>query len=152
METNTSAIQALAKAVMLVVQAIGRTQKRGLKRLGYDLTAVSILDMIVQREPIHPTTIAAELDLLPSSVTRQVQALARAGYVAVVADPADRRSSLIETTELGRQELRRLQAISLDAFAELIRDWEEQDIQTLTTLLMRFAARLPGRRPMERPP
>jgi DNA-binding MarR family transcriptional regulator len=148
METNKSTVQDLAQAIMLVVQAIGRTQKRGLKRLGYDLTAVAILDMIVRREPIHPITIAAELDLLPSSVTRHLQALARAGHVAVVADPADGRSSLIETTELGRQELRRLQAISLEAFAELIRDWQEQDIQTLTTLLTRFAAGLPSRRPM----
>lgn len=137
------AVQALAQALMRVVQSIGRTQKRGLKRLGYDLTTVALLDVVATRGPIHPTHIAEELNLLPSSVTRQVQLLEEAGHVAVVADPKDGRSYLIEMTVSGREELQRLHDISIEAFALLIRDWEVADIERFTSLLTRFADGLP---------
>lgn len=144
MQANSSDIQALATVVMEVVQAVGRTQKRGLKRLGYDLTAAAVLERIARHGPIRPTDLAADLDLLPSSVTRHLHVLQRSGLVAVTADPSDGRGSVVAITLDGRDELARLQSISVQAFARLIDGWEAADIRTFTTLLQRFAAGLPG--------
>jgi len=140
-------VQALANAVMQVVQRVRRTQARGLKRRSVDLTTVAVLEAIVARGPVHPSALAAELAVPPSSVTRQVQAIEQAGHVAVVGDPADRRACLIEATAAGREELQRLHAISLEAFAPLITDWDVEEIRTLTALLTRFAAGLPSDQP-----
>lgn len=144
METNKSDSEALASVLMHVVQRMEQTQARGLRRLGYDPIQVAILEQIVLRGPVHPSTIAEELDIPPSSVTRQVQVLEQANHVVVTRDAADRRACLLEATAAGREELQRLQAISVEAFARLLDSWQPEEIRLLTTLLTRFAASLPA--------
>ncbi len=76
--------------------------------------------------------------MAPSSVTRHVQALEDAGQVTVEADPADARTCLIEVTEAGTKELEHLEAAGLTVFAEVVAEWSEDDLRTLTSLLTRL--------------
>jgi len=76
--------------------------------------------------------------MAPSSVTRHVQALEDAGHVTVEVDPFDARTCLVEATDDGVEELRRLEQLGLAAFEEVVADWDAGDLVTLTRLLRRL--------------
>lgn len=54
-------------------------------------------------QPWHVTELAVEMALPQSTTTRLLDQLEQAGLVRRVADPANRRATLIEVTELGHQ-------------------------------------------------
>ena len=71
-------------------------------------------------------------------MTRRVRELEYGGLVAVTADPADRRSCLVSLTEAGSDERRRLTEFGLKRFALFVKDWESDDVRTLTELLWKL--------------
>lgn len=99
---------------------------------------LSVLQVIASKPGISPKAIAEELNLHPSSITRQVQVLEDAGYVTVVVNPEDRRSCHITLTDAGRDEVQRLTRIGLERFALFVADWEAEEVQTLARLLWKF--------------
>ena len=118
--------------------------------------ALSLLQVIAERDGIRPSEIA-DLQLVhPSLVTRQVRELEDAGYAQVTADPADGRSWLVTLTSSGQEEMRRLQQVGLDRFALFVADWDPGEVRTLTGLLDKLKSsmaavsereqQLPGRR------
>lgn len=58
--------------------------------------------------PLRMTAIADRLSVVPRSVTDMVDAVERAGLVVRLADPDDRRSTLVELTPAGRLLIDRL--------------------------------------------
>ncbi len=68
-----------------------------------------VLNIIAAQELMRPTEIADELDMMPSSVSRHLQALLAEGLVAVSGNPDDRRSSLVTSTDTGRAPLERFE-------------------------------------------
>jgi DNA-binding MarR family transcriptional regulator len=94
-----------------------------------------LLQIVAGRDGIRPSEIADLLEVHPSLVTRQVQELEAGGYVQVAEDPADRRSCHIELTTMGVHELRRLEQVGLERFAEFVADWEPSEVRTFTALL-----------------
>jgi DNA-binding MarR family transcriptional regulator len=103
-----------------------------------DVTRVGVLRLAVERGPIRPTDIAAGLDVNPSTVTRQLQALHRLGFIAMSEDPQDRRAALASATAEGRRQLRTLDETGLAVFAAVVEEWSTQDLVTLTELLSRM--------------
>ena len=97
--------------------------------------ALSLLQLVADRQPIRPSEIADLQDVHPSLVTRQVRELEDAGHVQVAADPADRRSCLVTLTQAGAGELQRLTRAGLDRFALFVADWQPGEVRTLTALL-----------------
>jgi DNA-binding MarR family transcriptional regulator len=63
--------------------------------------------------------LAAQLDVVPRSVTTMVDALEEAGFVARHADPGDRRSVLVALTDEGRRLLDGLEAARRDSAEEV---------------------------------
>ncbi|MGP8064417.1 MAG: MarR family winged helix-turn-helix transcriptional regulator [Acidimicrobiales bacterium] len=108
-----------------------RRQRRGAGTL-------SLLQVIGDHEAIRPSEIAEIQAVHPSLVTRQVRELEDGGLVAVTADPADRRSCLVSLTEAGSDERRRLSEFGLKRFALFVKDWESDDVRTLTELLWKL--------------
>jgi DNA-binding MarR family transcriptional regulator len=104
----------------------------------YDATRVGVLRLAAERGPIRPSDLAAELDVNPSSITRQVKALHGLGHLTVSGDPSDGRAYIVEATEQGRAELRSFDDKGLDVFSAVVEDWSEQDLRQLTTLLNRM--------------
>ena len=98
-------------------------------------SALSLLQVIAERDGIRPSEIA-DLQLVhPSLVTRQVRDLEDAGYAQVTGDPADGRSWLVTLTPAGQDEMRRLRQVGLDRFALFVADWEPAEVRALTGLM-----------------
>ena len=93
--------------------------------------------MIEDHEQIRPSDIAELQQVHPSLVTRKVREVEEAGYVEVIADPADGRSYLVSLTPAGSQELRRLLEFGLRRFALFV-NWEPDQVRTLTELLQKL--------------
>ncbi|MFB7653244.1 MULTISPECIES: MarR family winged helix-turn-helix transcriptional regulator [unclassified Streptomyces] len=88
--------------------------------------------------PLRIGEIADRMQVVGPHVTRQVQALEKRGLVRRVADPHDRRASLIEPTEPGTDAANRYVTSLLSWFAEALADWPRQDREDLTRLLTRL--------------
>jgi DNA-binding MarR family transcriptional regulator len=108
-----------------------RRQRKGASTL-------SLLQVIDDHEQIRPSDIAELQQVHPSLVTRQVRELEDAGYVEVIADPADRRSYLVRLAPAGSEELRRLLEFGLRRFALFVKDWEPDQVRTLAALLQKL--------------
>jgi DNA-binding MarR family transcriptional regulator len=126
-------VQQLVSALITVSGGLERARRRI-----RDAGTLALLAIVGSRSGIRPSEIAAELGVNQSSVTRQVQALARAGHVEVSADLNDRRSCLLELTSAGREELHRLNRIGMDLFMKFVADWDAEDVRTLARLLWKF--------------
>jgi DNA-binding MarR family transcriptional regulator len=112
--------------------------QRGMAR-SFDVPRVGVLRSVADGR-LRPSEIGERLDMAPSSVTRHVQALEDAGQVGVEPDPDDARTCLIQATPAGLDELDQLERAGLVAFEQVVRDWNDEDLQTLTRLLRRLTA------------
>nr|WP_145487721.1 MULTISPECIES: MarR family transcriptional regulator [Streptomyces] len=83
--------------------------------------------------------IAERMQVVGPHITRQVQTLEKRGLVRRVADPHDRRASLVEPTETGREAADRYLTSILGWFADALTDWAPQDRDDLARLLTRLA-------------
>jgi DNA-binding MarR family transcriptional regulator len=105
-----------------------RRQRKGASRL-------SLLQVIHDHHEIRPSDIADLQQVHPSHVTRQVRELEDAGYVKIIPDPSDGRSYVVTLTPAGSGERRRLVEFGLKRFALFVKDWEPDQVRTLTELL-----------------
>lgn len=110
-------------------------------------SALPLLGTLSRLGPSRTTVLATELALDPSTISRQVDALARSGYVDKVADPRDRRASLVQLTESGCAVLREHLAILGAALHDLLADWSMTDLHALSDLLGRFNSDVHARIP-----
>ncbi|QHC31317.1 MarR family winged helix-turn-helix transcriptional regulator [Streptomyces sp. HF10] len=88
--------------------------------------------------PMTITTLACTLGLDPSTAGRQVAALTAAGLVERAADPADRRRWVITPTAEGLREMRVVRDRRTESHADLLGDWDPEDLRTLGTMLDRY--------------
>jgi MarR family transcriptional regulator, temperature-dependent positive regulator of motility len=122
----------MVAALMATVTSIERAKSRG------KASELVALQAIAAHGNVQPSTLSVELRLHQSSVTRQIQAFERAGFVKVAANPADGRSCHVSLTAAGRAELRRLTQFGLKRFALFVEEWDAKDVRTLARLLERF--------------
>ncbi|HZO64542.1 MAG TPA: MarR family transcriptional regulator [Kribbellaceae bacterium] len=133
MKANKYALRAASAACTRFADAY----RRGSDQV-YDATRVGVLRLAAERGPIRPTDIAAELDVNPSSITRQVKALHALGHLTATGDRNDGRAYLVQATDQGRAELRAFDDKGLEVFSAVVEDWSEHDLELLTTLLNRM--------------
>jgi DNA-binding MarR family transcriptional regulator len=88
--------------------------------------------------PVRLTDLAAALGLDPSSVSRQVTALERSGWIVRERDPHDQRAQRLNLTAKGRDVVALLREARHDALRRLTPDWSDQDINDLTSRLARL--------------
>ncbi|NEA35647.1 MarR family winged helix-turn-helix transcriptional regulator [Streptomyces sp. SID13031] len=120
----------------VVVGFVGAAQ-RGMTA-NFDLARVSVLTAVAAEGPLRPREVGKRVGMAPSSVTRHVQALEDAGQLSVEPDPEDHRTCLLEVTEAGRGELATLRAVGGAVLGEVVADWSQKDISTLSSLLQRL--------------
>ncbi|HET6743222.1 MAG TPA: MarR family transcriptional regulator [Kribbella sp.] len=108
--------------------------------LALDRPAMSILlTLSMAGTPLRVGEIADRMQVVGPHVTRQVQALEQRALVRRVADPSDRRASLIEATEAGAEAASRYTSTIVGWFRGVIADWPEQDRSELGRLLSKLA-------------
>lgn len=103
-------------------------------------SAYGILCRLADEGPQRLGSFATAFGLDPSTITRQVQALERAGMATRSTDDADRRASILALTDEGREVLDRTRAHRRQAFADALADWSEQDRAELARLLAKLNA------------
>ena len=87
----------------------------------------------------HSKELAAECALDPSTISRAVGALVRAGLVMRTADPADGRASVLGLTPLGQETLNNVVRWYDDFLADALRNWTPRDLTDLAGMLHRFS-------------
>src|SRR5260370_33954368 len=103
MQPERQDVQQLVMALCAVNSSLERARRRMPQA-----SRLSVLQLIAANPRVSPKAIAAELDLHPSSITRQVHVLEDAGHVAVVANQEDRRACPTTLTDAGRGKVNRL--------------------------------------------
>ncbi|MGX1226545.1 MarR family winged helix-turn-helix transcriptional regulator [Streptomyces ambofaciens] len=120
----------------------GRLTERAAEAAGLALDRPAMGVLVTLRtadQPLRIGEIADRMQVVGPHVTRQVQSLEKRGLVHRVADPHDRRASLIEPTDAGMEAANRYVTSLLGWFAEALADWPRQDREDLTRLLTRLA-------------
>jgi DNA-binding MarR family transcriptional regulator len=103
-----------------------------------EISGAAVLVRLDLMGPVRLTDLAHALSLDPSSVSRQVSALERNGWVGREDDPDDRRAQRLQLTPEGQDLVHRLRAERAAVLAQLTPDWSEADLAELTSLLARL--------------
>ncbi len=103
-----------------------------------ELSGVTLLGRLALIGPARLTELAASLGLDPSSVSRQVAAVERSGYVAREDDPSDGRATRLVLTAQGREVVDAVHAKRAEALVRLTPGWSDSDVDRLTGLIARL--------------
>lgn len=116
--------------------------KRDMPRLaGFDHPVGLVPLAVVNRlAPARVKDVARELHVDFSVASRQVSALAAAGYIRREPDPEDRRAQLVSPTEAGTAALERAHERIVGVFAAALDEWSDEAIESLTSALTRLRA------------
>lgn len=121
---------------------------RGLKEINTHALGISgvrceqagalVLHRLELLGPVRLTDLANALGLDPSSVSRQVSALERAGWVAREKDPQDLRAQRLVLTPKGLDVVEVVRTARQEALARLTPGWSVQEVDDLTSRLARL--------------
>lgn len=106
---------------------------------GFDRSAIILLKSLAALGPTRSSALAAAVHSDPSTVSRQVAALVRDGFVERQADQEDGRACLLAATPAGLAllaEQRQRMGMNL---AKALRHWRQEDIEQFVELFERFA-------------
>jgi DNA-binding MarR family transcriptional regulator len=107
-----------------------------------DLPTAAILGRVGDEGPLRLSTLADRLGLDLSTVSRQVPALERAGWLAREQDPHDRRAQLLRLTPQGRGVLADRRAQDADLLRAALPGWTDEDVAQLAASIVRLNADL----------
>jgi DNA-binding MarR family transcriptional regulator len=116
-----------------------RTNAR-MSAAGLSLARFRVLQALASGGRLRMNELSAALGVVPRTVTTIIDALENDGMVARLADPADRRATLLEITGEGLSQLHRLRALHDAAAAELFEALTPAEKQQLARLLRRLQA------------
>jgi DNA-binding MarR family transcriptional regulator len=111
--------------------------------------AYGLLGRIASGGPGRLSTLAADMCVDLSTVSRQVAALEAAGLVRRAPDPADRRASLIEATETGAEVFARNRDKWIAALRHLLSDWTPAERREFARLFARLNDAMERTKPLE---
>jgi DNA-binding MarR family transcriptional regulator len=103
-----------------------------------DRSAYAILCRLDDEGPQRLGALATVFGLDPSTITRQVQSIERAGLAARSTDPRDRRVSLLALTDAGLDAVHATRQHRRGQLNQLLADWPEDDVDEFASLLERF--------------
>jgi DNA-binding MarR family transcriptional regulator len=106
------------------------------------LSGFPLLARLVTEGPGRSGELAAAMCADPSTISRQVAVLVKAGLVERRADPEDRRASLLAATDEGHRVLEHERRRRADQLAEALVAWTPESRAELSELLGRFVADL----------
>lgn len=102
------------------------------------LVAYSILDLVLERDGCLATDLAEQFLLDKSTVSRQVGALEKLGYLVRAVDPGNRRNHVLKATPAGRSVAREAERRRREAFQARFADWTDADVTAMAGFLTRY--------------
>ncbi len=136
MEAGSGHIEQQMMLLLRRVQRIHMSTSSGTVTL--DRSAYGIMCRLADEGPQRLGSLAHAFGLDPSTITRQVQALEKAGLAVRSTDEADRRASILQLTEEGATVLRRTRAYRRARLEEILRDWSPEEREEFGRLLEKF--------------
>ena len=103
--------------------------------LGWTVGSRAVVELLVATGPATVPQLAERLSLARQNVQRLVDGLVRLGHVRTVANPAHRRSVLVELTGRGRRAFDRLHAQELEEMGGLAAECTAQELATAGRVL-----------------
>jgi DNA-binding MarR family transcriptional regulator len=114
-----------------------KKDKDGVERAAYVLLARLVID-----GPHRSNALAEAVHSDPSTVSRQIAALVRIGYVERRPDPADGRACLLAATDEGHRVFAANRDLRNRWISDVTSDWDDADRERLVELMDRFTTAL----------
>lgn len=113
--------------------------------LGPDVqpAAWTVLRAVMRLAPTQAGAIAAATGMDKSAVSRQLKELRERGLVAIEQSPEDARAVVVTPTEDARMRVRVITDVWRGRFRDIFGSWTDEELQTFSVLLDRFAASMP---------
>ncbi|BCY06083.1 MarR family winged helix-turn-helix transcriptional regulator [Actinoplanes sp. L3-i22] len=105
---------------------------------GAEFSALMLLLPLRAMGPMRVTDLAELKQADPSTISRQVAQLVKAGLARREADPADGRASRLAVTETGEVACERLGAARTALLARALSDWPAERVDTFAQLFEEF--------------
>ena len=137
-EADLELADTVVRELFLLIRQVKRSTERHRPEMIVDMAGYHLLAHLRFGGPQRATGVAATFHADPSTISRQVSALVRAGLVERRADPDDGRASLLAATDDGVRVIEAERRRRARVIAKVLGDWEPADRQALTTLLDRF--------------
>ena len=133
-------IDDVARELVLLFRGLKGLHREVLTEVGIrlELPATAVLTCLAERGSQRLSAVAEVLDLDLSSVSRQVGALEREGWVARERDPADSRAVLLDLTDEGRAVLQRVRDARVGLLAARLPGWSPDELRAFSASLARF--------------
>ena len=113
-----------------------------LEKLGISAGQAPVLALLMQTESMSQRELAREIHITPASVSGLLKRMEREGMVTRTSDPRDARSTLVALSDKGRQICARAMQYFCGSASVLIRDFTEQETETLYGFVQRMLANL----------
>ena len=140
MDTANKQIEQQITVLLRRVQRIHLSTTTG--DVNLERSAYGIMCKLADEGPQRLGALATAFGLDPSTITRQVQALEEIGLAARTTDPSDRRASILDLTETGREVLDSTRTRRRTKLQNALSDWPETDLTDFGRLLKEFNASL----------
>jgi DNA-binding MarR family transcriptional regulator len=140
MDTANKQIEQQITVLLRRVQRIHLSTTTG--DVNLERSAYGIMCKLADEGPQRLGALATAFGLDPSTITRQVQALEEIGLAARRTDPSDRRASILDLTDTGREVLDSTRTRRRTRFQRALSDWPESDLTDFGRLLKEFNASL----------
>lgn len=105
-----------------------------------DSGALTLLSIINNSGALRPSALAERMSTGASNISKIFARLQEAGLAQRLPDPTDSRASLIGLTSAGQQAGAVVRAAGHTLIDEMLKEWDEQDRDTLVRLLSQFEA------------
>jgi DNA-binding MarR family transcriptional regulator len=106
--------------------------------LGAEFSALMLLFPLSAMGPMRVTDLAEVKQADPSTISRQVAQLVKAGLAHREADPVDGRASRLAVTDAGRSACQKLQDVRLGMFSDALSNWPAERIAAFADLFAEF--------------
>jgi DNA-binding MarR family transcriptional regulator len=149
LRTDPPPVHDVADTFIRLMRSFIRMRSQFLAAAQHDVewSAHVLIAHLAVEGPMRSGALAELVQSDPSTVSRQVAALVRDGFVERRADPEDGRASLLVVTGKGEDVYRDHQKIRYERFQRMMADWSEGDCRTFASLLARFTEGLECGRP-----
>lgn len=136
MDSANQRIEQQMTVLLRRVQRIHISTSSGTVNL--DRSAYGIMCRLADEGPQRLGVLATTFGLDPSTITRQVQALEKAGLAERSTDAADRRASILQLTDEGQVVLKQTREYRRQRLDEVLSGWSDKDRKEFGRLLEQF--------------
>lgn len=128
-------IELIEQQVNDFIRRIVMTEKR---KDSLDRSAYILLHQLSSNGPAGVKTLAEELHLDISTVSRQAAALVAKSYVEKTPNSQDGRAYFYQITRLGAKELEKNKQHRFERISEILQDWSEDEREIFGRLLQKY--------------